>query len=253
MHVDQQPYRTVYEAIRAYEGSDLHADVVRPWLRGQDGERRWLDAFARRRGSPVPDATIEDSWRLYALSRIVQMLQLHYTPASGADYRELMEHLGMHRVSAPEFHPFWHEIVSVDEAGDRAAPITVVSELWPAYALGPLLVTRAGCAVRAGADHLTRDIAERSILYWAYVRHNRPVADLSHGWGNNSQWRSRFRRDYALDGVFHYNVDGKPKRPPDEDLELSERLEMLRFRCFVKCTKPDEDRWPYDETWREES
>lgn len=192
------------------------------------------------------------AWRLYALSRVVQLLQLRYAPPAAGDYREFMESLGMHQMAVPQFHPFWHEIVSVDE---QAAPIAIVSEFWPAYALGSLLITRAGCAVTAGPDQFTKEIAEHSTLYWALTRPNRPTADLSHGWGSNSAWRTSFRRDYALDGAFHYNVDAKPKGTPpaDDDLDAMERLELLRFRCFVKCAKPDHDRWPYDDSWIEPS
>ena len=57
MYIDQQPYRDLYDAMKSYEGSDLYGDLVRPWMREQDGERRWLEAFAKRRGAPVPAAT----------------------------------------------------------------------------------------------------------------------------------------------------------------------------------------------------
>jgi len=259
MHEYQQPYRDLYESILEYEGSEMYADVVRPWLRGQDGERRWLESFAKRSGSPVPPETIEDRWRLYALSRIVDLLQLSFSPTPvtpeswgtepvrAAEYAEFMDFFGLQRVAPRPFHPFFHEIVTVES---RPGPPAVVSEYWPAYMLGPLLITRAGCIVAAGWD---REIAEKSTLYWAFARRNRPAEDLSKGWGSNSQWRTAFRRDYLLDGVFHYNVDARPdyKRDPQDDLDEAERLELLRFRCFVQCRKNDRDRWPYDDTWKE--
>jgi hypothetical protein len=63
----------------------------------------------------------------------------------------------------------------------------------------------------------------------------------------HSQWRTSFRRDYALDGSLWYNVDARPRQGPemDEDLEPRERAELLRHRCFVPCAKPHDDRWPY--------
>jgi hypothetical protein len=85
----------------------------------------------------------------------------------------------------------------------------------------------------------------RSRVYFAYARRNRRTHDPSEGWGSNSQWRTNFRRDYLLDGVRYYNVDGKPKRKPDEDLTEGNRMEMLRYRSFVRCEKEDIDRWPY--------
>ncbi|HEV7765451.1 MAG TPA: hypothetical protein VGQ76_10650 [Thermoanaerobaculia bacterium] len=78
MHSDQQPYRDLYDAILEYEGADLYADVARSWVQRQDEERRWLAAFAQRTGSPIPEATTEDLWRLYALSRIIDILQLSF-------------------------------------------------------------------------------------------------------------------------------------------------------------------------------
>ena len=173
----------------------------------------------------------------------MQLLQLDFP----ADYGELMTFLGMERVAPRAFHPFFHELVSVEP---QPGPVTLVREHWPAYMLGPLLIARAGCAVTADPGELTKDIAESSTMYWAFVRRTRPAADLSHGWGNNSQWRTAFRRDYLLDGAYHYNVDGRGDRR-DDDLTAEERLELLRFRCFVKCAKPHEDRWPYDDRWVE--
>jgi hypothetical protein len=34
-------------------------------------------------------------------------------------------------------------------------------------------------------------------------------------------------------------------------LTPEEKLELLRHRCFVRCRKPDADRWPYNDTYRE--
>jgi len=50
----------------------------------------------------------------------------------------------------------------------------------------------------------------------------------------------------------HYNVDARRRGPElDEDLTAEEKLELLRHRCFVRCRKPDADRWPYNDTYRE--
>jgi hypothetical protein len=101
--------------------------------------------------------------------------------------------------------------------------------------------------VRAGRLHLLKEVAERSTLYWAYARNHRKSEDLSRGWGSNSQWRTAFRRDYALGGRLFYNVDARPHPGgPDADLTAAERAELLRHRCFVTCTTPSDDLWPYD-------
>lgn len=201
--------------------------------------------------------------RLYALSRIVQLLQLSFAPrdigtgpdvapVSADEHARFMDALGLQAAHHPAFHPFYHEVVTVDEAAAEGEAPRIVDVYWPAYRLGPLMITRAGCRVSAGRAHLVREIAERSVLYWASARRHRPVADLGQGWGSNSQWRTPFRRDYALEGALHYNVDARPDpRPAEDGLTEGERRELLRHRCFVTCAKPDDDLWPYDLAWVE--
>lgn len=261
MYSDQQPYRQLHDDLLGYEGDAPYPDLLRPWLQANDGERRWLEAIGRRTGSPVPAATPEELCRLYALSRIVELLNLSFAPRSATNTRNLvpvgpdeyaafMEGLGLERIGRPDFHPFHHEIVAVDEAADEDARPSVAETYWPGWMLGPLLIGRAGCRVAAGRRHVRREIAEQSTLYWAYARNNRPTADLSNGWGGNSQWRTPFRRDYALDGALRYNVDARvgPQGIMESKLDAAERAELLRHRCFVACAKPGDDRWPYDLT-----
>lgn len=263
MHSDQEPYRELYDAILDYEGSEVFADVVRPWLGRADGERRWLESFGGRRGDPIPEATQEESWRLYALSRIAQFLHLGLGPferkegewgietVRREEYEHFMESLGLQRIARRPFHPFFHEVVTVEQVAPETAVPVVLDEYWPGYMLGPLLITRAGCAVSAGAGQIRKEIAETSTLYWAFARRSRPYEDPSVGWGSNSQWRTSFRRDYAAGGMLYFNVDGTARRPPDDDLDPAERLELLRYRCFVRCTKSHSDRWPYDDSHSE--
>lgn len=263
MHADQQPYRELHDQILDYEGDALYADLLRPWVGRHDGERRWLDRLRARTGTPVPSMRPEESWRLYALSRIVQFLQLSFAPpapeptwnlarVSPGEYARFMDALGLEAVERAGFHPFFHEVVTVDQLDEEDAAPEVAEVYWPGYSLGPLLISRAACRVRGGQRHLLKEVAERSTLYWAYARNHRPAEDLSRGWGSNSQWRTEFRRDYALDGRLFYNVDAR-ERPggPDGDLDAAERAELLRHRCFVTCTKPSDDLWPYDLTLTE--
>ncbi|HVG45423.1 MAG TPA: hypothetical protein VM890_11850, partial [Longimicrobium sp.] len=227
------------------------------WLRRQDGERRWLEQLRGRTGDPVPPLRPEESWRLYALSRIVQLLQLSFAPRTAEaawtlapvgrdEHARFMDALGLEPLERAGFHPFFHEVVTVDALAEADAAPEVAEAYWPGYGLGPLLVTRAGCRVRAGRLHLLKEVAERSTLYWAYARNTRGTDDLSSGWGGNSQWRTAFRRDYALDGRLWYNV-GAREHPGGAGAELTaaERAELLRHRCFVTCTGPSDDRWPY--------
>jgi hypothetical protein len=257
MHGDQETYRQLHDQMLEYDGDALFGDVLQPWLRANDGERRWLDELRARRGDPVPAMRQEESWRLYALSRIVELLQLSFAPrtleegwnvapVTRDEFTRFMDALGMEPVERAGFHPFYHEIVTVDPLPDDDAPPEIAEVLWPGCTLGPLLVSRAGCRVRAGQRHLVKEIAERSTLYWAYARNNRRTQDLGLGWGGSSQWRTAFRRDYALDGTLHYNVDGRDPGPgAGIDLDAIERAELLRHRCFVTSTRPSDDLWPY--------
>jgi hypothetical protein len=61
--------------------------------------------------------------------------------------------------------------------------------------------------MRGGAHHLDPVHAATSTLHWAWARRHRPVEDLSHGWGSNSQWDTDFRRDYLLPDQLLCNVD----------------------------------------------
>lgn len=255
MHSDQLPYRRLHDEILDYDGATLFDDVLAPWLRAQEGERRWLEELRQRRGDPIPHIEPEESWRLYALSRIVQLLQLSFTPRTREvgwtvapvrrdEFTRFMDALGLDMLKRSAFHPFFHEIVTVDQAPDEDAAPEIVEVLWPGYSLKPLIITRSGVRVRAGRRHLVKEIAERSTLYWAYARNNRPTEDLSNGWGGNSQWRTAFRRDYALCGALHYNVDAQD---PGAGIDLTdaERAELLRHRCVVTCPRPSDDLWPY--------
>jgi hypothetical protein len=244
------PALALLEPLRAYGAWDAHAQTY------------------RRRRNQVDEQMPGDLWELYAFSRVSDLLLLPYQrgthdgsawtgPAIGSDKRvAFFTALGLKRIDQPDFHPFFHEIVAVDQAADAASPITVVEERWPGFMLGHLLICRAGVHVRGGTDHILKEVAENSTLYWAHRRKHRPYRDLAQGWGSNSQWRTRFRRDYTDGRDFVYNADGTldarlpdPEDNPErEELSADERVELLINRCFVYTLKPHDDRYPYDDT-----
>ena len=265
MHIDQATYRELCEALLACNGSDPTDSILMPWLEGASAERDWLSAFASRAGDPVPPASVEDQWRLYALSRVHDLLVYDYQPeppagdrwvgprVDGESYLSFMRSLSFVPATRPDYHPFFHEVVRVDQAEDPSSPPTVINTLWPAMMLGPMLFARSGVVVHAGPSHLRKHIAESSTLYWAWRRRGRPCDDLSAGWGSNSQWRTRFRRDYCLDGWFHFNVDGSihVDDPPTageacDGLVEPARSELVVHRCFVVTEGPHDDLFPYD-------
>jgi hypothetical protein len=112
-----------------------------------------------------------------------------------------------------------------------------------------MMFCRGGCIVSAGAEHVRREIAERSRLYLAFRRRDRPCADPSHGWGGNSRWRTRFRRDYQAAMRFEYNVDGGTSlngvvRTVD-GIPVAAMIELVRNRCLVRTAMDDSDLYPY--------
>ncbi|MGW0591794.1 hypothetical protein [Streptosporangium sp. NPDC002607] len=245
-----------------------------------DELRRWLDEHpahvAEVQGAGRPESHLiplgaPPEWgysplvRLYAVSRILDLLILNYQdpaddPAAAPDawyppvgvYPAFCEALGADRIGRRGFHPFFHEIVEVRQAGDPGEPPSIVEERWPGYMMGSMLLTRAGVVVTAGARHLVAGVADRSTLYWTFWRRSRSTNDPSHGWGHNSQWATGFRRDYLIDGRLHYNVD-EVLDPSDyeggddeEDLDSASMIELVRYRCSTIVDHGD-DQYPYND------
>lgn len=219
------------------------------------------------------DIIIEHLWELYAFSRASDVLLLPFQkgdydgsswagPNLTPDERDsYLVSLGLSPIARKTFHPFFHEIVEVVQSSDAAEPISFDTVLWSGFMLGSLLFCRAGVRVRGGRDYIKKEIAETSTLYFTYRRKNRPVSDLSHGWGSNSQWRTGSRRDYVDEAYFYYSVDGAidASLPPTDNSPLSaggnlvpkERIELLVNRCFILSESPHQELWPYHDRFSE--
>jgi hypothetical protein len=187
-----------------------------------------------------------------------------WTPSISLEERNAwLRSLGLEEFHQPTFHPFYHEIVEVEQALDQDEPISLVENVWPGFMLGQMMFCRAGVRVRGGEHVVRKGLAEHSHLYWAFVRHNRPAVDLSHGWGHNSQWTTDFRRDYVDEQAYYYNVDGDidifasgyyHDLNGDIDtegdfeqpcLDLPDRIQLLTHRCFIATPERryDENLW----------
>lgn len=272
MDEEQQPIsaRELFLALRDHEGPDAFGAVVTPWLASAVvGYPAWLAEAAESlcREDFDGSATLHEdmSWELYALSRVSDVLLLAHQPpyeaggeapwahrlhlldqwpALGLDqYLHLFTGLGLLPFQETGmFDPFLHEIVEVEQAEDPEEPVRVTEVAWPGLWLGPLLFSRAGVRVRAGARHAERGVADRSPLYWTFLRRHRPTVDQSHGWGHNSQWRTGFRLDHRTPTGRRVNADGcqdidnaAGDLSPDEDLLTSaERRELVRNRCLLR-------------------
>lgn len=262
------PYRALYEALLGREVEDAYRGVLLPWLENNTEETVWLRGFAARRGQPIPPASADDLWRLYALQRVGELLLLGFQQqvlglgnwsgpkVSLAVYESFFARLGISSVCPGTFHPFHHEIVEVLPAKQAHEPARLLEYRWPCMMLGSMIFLRGGVAVSAGRHTMHPVSASSSTLYWAYRRSYRPVNDLSQGWGSNSQWRTALRRDYLLGDKLYFNVDGRRdllhdagRRPESDGLSRAQRIELLVHRCLVSASfEEDGDFFPYDDT-----
>lgn len=276
-------FRELYENLLRYEGENLYQEVLISWQDKADQIMRHLKAYGNVEAENWnTKGILEDLWDLYALSRVSDILLLPFQtgsddskwtpPISLQERSEYFIGLGMQPIEQATFHPFFHEIVEVVQSPDPLEPISLVEIIWPGFMLDNMMFCRTGVKVCGGTNYIKKDIAEKSTLYFTFRRRNRPVEDLSHGWGSNSQWRTSFRRDYQDDSAYYYNVDGLsdillPNQKDDgssnpgftlaernellEGLTLTERIELLVNRCFIATHKPNNELWPYDDRYTE--
>jgi hypothetical protein len=264
-------FRELFDEIHRWDEKriDLFWSVLEPWVKNNVEAGAFLREFGDRKGDPIPVSDIDELIELYALSRVsdilLQNFQSHYRAdprlmerrfrLTVEEYATAFQMLGFRPLTIDSYTPVLHEIVEVIPSDDPDQPIELLEQRWPTLMLGNMVFARAGVAVIGGERHINKEIAETSTLFWAYHRVDRPVEDLSVGWGHNSQWATRFRRDYVVDGKAYLNVDGKSGTAAEDRTltALREKLgnhanELLLYRCFVVSDVPNaRDLWPYDE------
>ena len=143
------------------------------------------------------------------------------------------------------------------QSQNDTGPVEILEHVWPGLMFGNLLFSRCGVRVQGGRDHIAKEIAECSTLYFTYRRLHRKTSDRSMGWGSNSQWRTSFRRDYEHDGYVLYNVDGEIDLTSDsqfekeDELTVRQRIEHCKNRSFLITKKDDTDLWPIGYRYQE--
>ncbi len=227
-------------------------DLVRP--AGLEAARHWV-LSSRDEHDPL-QVTL---WELHALSRVLELMIAPFQPAASATtdprysgplpersaYGRFAATAGLTPVAEDAFHPFFHEIVTVEQSDDPDEPISLLDEVWPGYLLGSLLMQRAGVRVRAGAAHAIATVAASSRLHWSGWRRHRDTDD-----------RSGFRRDYRTDDGLYYNVDARPETlrashgHGEPALSSCERLELLRHRCVLRRAEVAGTNWAWAEHLR---
>lgn len=75
MHSDQSPYRELHDAV--LERKPFTSAALSSWLERHGSEATWLAEFRARSGPRTP-ASEEELWRLYGVSRIIEMLNLSF-------------------------------------------------------------------------------------------------------------------------------------------------------------------------------
>lgn len=269
MHSDQYPYLKLHDEMARVGGSSDFVMFAK-WLRDYPEESAWLQSVRAR--SPETPFAQEDLWRLYAVSRVFEVLALPFQQGDAdrsgwngpgfpvAHFKSFAEALGMRAMVPRQFAPFDCEVVGAANTALPNDPIVLTQVHWPCLMLGNLLVMRAGVSIEGGTSLFDAEIATSSTLYWAYRRKNRPHQDLSHGWGHNSQWRTTFRRDYCIGNKVYLNVDGSndlggKEIVSDDDnvLTREERVELLVNRSFIRTRKASYDLWPYNDKLRIDS
>ncbi len=247
-------FRELYEEAVQYDGESLYADVLAPRLDAARGLLAPLRHAATLRDAPPMSMPDEALFELFALSVLNDHLLLPLR-LSGGEYRGFFAALGLEPFEPQGlFDPLGCEIVGVGESPRPEDGITLGACYWPGLRFGELIFSRCAVDVFCHPAHgIIRGIADRSTLHFANRRMRRECHDLSHGWGSNSRWGTRFARNYASAGYAFLNVDaqddiGDPN-PPDRVLEampLEAARELLLHRCLVRPWEGQADfREPY--------
>jgi hypothetical protein len=247
--------------VQEYNGRDVYSEILVRWPQENRAEIGWLADLSLPVDRSWHTATDADLCRLYAAFRVTSILLLRFQSgrADGTGYpgpsitpegfQLFHEAIGFQTVHRCDFHPFFHEIVGVDQAANPDASVAIERQIWPSLMLGTMMFCRGAVVVSAGISHIVKDIAETSKLYWTYRRKDRPCADESHGWGSNSQWRTRFRRDYMLPDGFYYNVDGVESlnraTATVDGIDQAAMIELVRHRAMIRIAIDDSDLYPY--------
>ena len=249
MHPNQLPYRNLWtQLLDAWERNP--AEPLGIWPDTYPAELEWIRDLASRTHINPPPMSQEENWRLYGLSRIVDLLitQVCSKHLQVDCFKRFMTELGCSPMEKQRFDPFYHEIVMCDNNCSDESPPMIATHLWPGYMCGQLLIVRSGVSLVCPSRIAVAGIADTSTLYWCHRRLDRPCTDLSVGWGSNSQWSTSFRRDYSIGGTHYFNADGDCTSS-DDDLSAAQNLELLRHRCLVTARfNEDGDFFPYDST-----
>lgn len=246
-------FRTLYDELVRYEGTNLYQDVLLPFLPYGLKCMNSLEKFKQLESSLPESFENEDLWSLFALNVCNDYLLLPMR-VSLAEYIDFFEKLGFNVIEEQKlFNPILHEIVQVYNHNKEEEGSTVGFQYWSGLRYGELIFSRSGIEVSSHKKSgLVEGVADSTTLYFTNCRINRKASDLSHDWGHNSRWRTDFHRNYITKDYSFINVDAEfdlYKEPPLEELEgltLAQARELLINRCIVEHHPKTDDFFPYN-------
>lgn len=179
--LNQVSCRQLHDTLLNYEGSRAYAEVILPWLQANTDQHSWLRSIGEREGQPIPSVNEEESWELYALNRVFDLLILRFQDGgTNADWEgpqismdeflEFTKALGLTSVMPASYSAFYQEIVSVQPSDKPSRAPAITAYRWPCVMLGNLLILRGGVELTAGVDIINPSLAGNTTLYWAYRR-----------------------------------------------------------------------------------
>ncbi|OBY90889.1 hypothetical protein A6723_021960 [Pseudomonas sp. AU11447] len=252
-------FRSLYYALIQHSGEGRYEELLKRSLEELHALMSTLEPLKRLNSSRPGTVDQEKLQELFALSVINEHL-LCASDFSLSEYQQFFRALGFVPFDPPaQFNPALCEVMSVDNSTAEQS-IALGHCHWPGLKFGELIFSR--CAVDISCPQslqIINGFADCSTLYFTNHRNHRPVHDLSHGWGNNSRWRTAFHRTYEIGNLTLYNVDGSIDLADPEaaetlkDLELQrlalvEAQELLIHRCQVGASRQMHDYFPYDWT-----
>ncbi|MEZ5015848.1 MAG: hypothetical protein R2800_02270 [Flavipsychrobacter sp.] len=260
--------RDLYQKILASKDTNLYNDVIKKWVIENEYKEYLTESLQQYAVAYNKDFPQNELWELYALTRVLDVLTLSFQDdnansanksepkVSIEEYIAIVELLGLEVLFPSEYHAFNCEIF---EAKKKSGAAEIVNCLFPAVKFGDVMIKRAGVHVALDADRYNVGNINKATMYWAHWRKNRNSADLSDGWGGNSQWRTMPRLDIENEEVFIYNPQGSINlsQPTEivmeelrqQGLSLEEAVELTKYRQFVSCEKEDDDLSPYNFTY----
>ena len=248
-------FRDLYNELIAYQGEQPYQDILLPFIPDAMECMKAIKKLSYLHTSLPGNVPDEILWSLFALNVCNDDL-LSGLNISKGEYLEFFTKIGFTPVPPGKiFNPLIHEIVEVGNWPAREEGVSLGRCYWPGLRYGELVFSRCAVDVFCHPDYINERISNQSILYFTNHRMRKKVHDCSHGWGNNSRWRTSFHRNYELGDYIFLNIDGKYdltsdgfSKDQDPGLLLDQARELLFNRSFVLTDKGDEEYFPYD--WR---